>query len=224
MRRRSFLGFVLALSLCAILAGSALAQGGRRGMMGRGGGVQMLRIPEVQKELKMTPEQIAKIDAKQETVRQGIQDAFQGNNIFQMSTEERQKAMDKVQDVQTKAVGDILDPTQQKRFRELELQQQGPNALARKDVGDELKLTDDQKKKVTEALRQTDTDRRAAMEGVDFQSMSDEDRTKFMTKMQDLQKAQGDRLLALLTDAQKTQWKEMQGAPFTFPAEGPPAR
>jgi hypothetical protein len=190
-------------------------------MMGRGG-LQMLRIPEVQKELKMTPEQIGKIDAKQETVRQGFQDALQGSNPFQMSTEERQKTMDKLQDIQTKAVADILDPTQQKRFHELELQQQGPNAIARKDVQDELKFTDDQKKKVTEALRQTDTDRRAAMQGVDFQNLSDEERTKMMTKMQDIQKAQGDRLLALLTDAQKTQWKEMQGAPFTFPAEGPP--
>jgi hypothetical protein len=223
MRRRSFLGFVLALSLCAVLAGGASAQGGRRGMFGRGG-LQMLRIPEVQKELKMTPEQIGKIDAKQETVRQGVQDAFQGNNIFQMSTEDRQKAMDKVQDVQNKAVADILDPTQQKRFHQLELQLQGPNAISRKDVGDELKLTDDQKKKVLDVLRQTDTDRRAAISGVDLQSMSDEERAKMMAKMQDIQKTQGDKFQALLTADQQKQWKDMQGTPFTFPPDNPPAR
>ena len=59
------------------------------------------------------------------------------------------------------------------------------------------------------------------MQGVDFQGMSADDRAKLMTKMQDIQKASGDKMLAVLTDAQKTQWKEMQGTPFTFPAPTP---
>ena len=98
------------------------------------------------------------------------------------------------------------------------MQQQGPIAITRKSVADELKLTADQQKQVADIQTQANTDRRAAMQGVDFQNMSDDDRQKMMTKMQDVQKAEGDKILAVLTDAQKTQWKTMQGTPFTFPA------
>jgi hypothetical protein len=206
---------------------AALAQGGggRRGMVGRGGGgLLMLRLAEVQKELKMTPEQVGKLDAKQAEVRQSMQDAFQsvGGNPAEMSAADRQKLMDKMQAIQSKAVADLLDTTQQKRFRQLELQLQGPSVLAaRKDVADELKLTEDQKKQAAEIQAKADADNRAAMQGVDFQSMTQEDRVKMMTKRQDIQKAAGEKIAALLTDAQKAQWKEMLGAPFTFPPAVP---
>lgn len=222
MKRRSFVGLVLALALLPLSAGTASAQGGggggRRGMMGRQGGLQMLRLPTVQTELKMTPEQIAKLDAKQDEVRQSMQGLGGGGGGGQLSPEERQQRMDKIQEIQTKAVNDILDPTQQKRFRQLELQQQGPSALARKDVATELKLTDEQKTKIAAMQQQADADRRSAMQGVDFQSMSTEERGTLMTKMQDIQKASGEKMAALLTDAQKAQWKEMQGTPFAFRA------
>lgn len=226
MKRRSFVGLVLALAVLPLSAGIASAQGqgggGRRGgMMGRQGGLQMLRMATVQTELKMTPEQIGKLDAKQSDLRQSMQ-GLGGGGGGQLSPEERQQRMEKVQELQTKAVNDILDPTQQKRFRQLELQQQGPSALARKDVAAELKLTDEQTKKIADLQRQADADRRSAMQGVDFQSMSPEDRDKLMTKMQDIQKATGAKMAALLTEAQQTQWKDMQGVPFTFPA-GPGA-
>jgi hypothetical protein len=208
---------------------AALAQGGggRRGMVGRGGGgLLMLRLAEVQKELKMTPEQVGKLDAKQAEVRQSMQDAFQGSgNPAEMSAADRQKLMDKMQAIQSKAVADLLDATQQKRFRQLELQQQGPSAIAaRKDVADELKLTEDQKKQIAEIQAKADADNRAAMQGVDFQSMTQEDRVRMMTKRQDIQKTAGEKIAALLTEAQKAQWKEMLGAPFTFPPAVPGRR
>ena len=223
MERRGFFGVALSVLILASATGVASAQGGARrgggGMIGRGGSLQLLRVPEVQTELKMTPEQIGKIDAKQQETRQALQDMFQGGG-GQLSPEERQKRTDAMQAIQTKAVAGILDATQQKRFRQLELQQQGPLALARKDVATELKLTEEQSKQVAEIQRASGEEMRAAMQGVDFRNMSAEDRTKMMTKMQQSQKAAGDKVAALLTDAQKTQWKEMLGAPFTFPATG----
>ena len=112
----------------------------------------MLRIAEVQKELKMTPEQVAKLDAKQDEVRQKMQTLFQGGgNPAEMTPAERQKRTEQMMEVQTKAVNEILDPTQQKRYRQLDLQQQGASALMRKDVADELKLTDEQKKALADA-------------------------------------------------------------------------
>ena len=134
--------------------------------------------------------------------------------------------MDTMQDLQDAAVADILLA----RYKQLELQQQGPVAITRKSVATELKLTDDQQKKVADIQTQAEADRRAAMQGIDFQNLSDDDRKTLMTKMQDARKTEGDKLLALLTDAQKAQWKDMQGTPFTFtpgapaaPAAAPPA-
>ena len=205
----------LAAALFALSTSMAMAQFGGRGMRGmnNGGGLQMLRLPEVQKELKLTPDQIALIDTKQQEVRDAVEALYPGG-FGQMTPEERQQRMAKTQELQDKAVADILGL----RFRQLELQQQGPVAITRKSVADELKLTADQQKQVADIQTQTNADRQAAMQGVDFQNMSDDDRQKLMTKMQDVQKAEGAKLLALLTDTQKTQWKTMQGTPFTFPA------
>jgi hypothetical protein len=216
--------------LSVITAGAANAQGGgpggggRRGgmfgMMGRGG-LGMLRIPEVQKELKMTPDQIAKIDSKQQELRDQMRSAFQGGGPGG-DPEEMQKRMAQVREMQDKAVADILNGDQQKRYHQLELQQQGSMALAsRKDVQDDLKLTDDQKSKIDEIRQKAMDDMRASMQGVDFQSMTADERQKMMTKMRDAQKATGDKIEAVLTADQQKQWKEMQGAPFKFPAMQP---
>lgn len=214
----------LGLALFVLASAMASAQGGRRGgFLGRMGGLQMLRIPEVQKELKMTPEQTGKLDAKQQEVRDAMQGQG-GGNFAQMTPEERQARTEKTQDLNDKAVGEILDATQVKRYQELQLQQQGPVAITRKSVATDLKLTDDQKTKLAAIQKQADADRLAAMQGLDFRNMSDTDRQKFMTKLQQMQKDEGDKIVALLTDDQKAQWKTMQGTLFTFPAPpGAPA-
>lgn len=212
---------VAAAALFALSSGAAMAQfgGGGRGGRGQnnGGGLQMLRLPEVQKELKLTPEQISLIDVKQQEVRDAMQ-ALYPNGPGQMTPEERQQRTAKTQELQDKAVFDIIGM----RFRQLELQQQGPVALTRKSVADRLKLTDDQQKQVADLQTQANADRRAAMQGIDYQNMSDTDRQALASKMSGMQKAEGDKILALLTDTQKTQWKAMQGTPFAFPVPAAP--
>ena len=144
--KRSF-SMMSVLALCVVLSPFASAQG--RGFMGRGfmggGGLVLLNIPEVQTELKMTPEQIGKVQPKQQEVRdaqrQIMQDAGGPQEIQNLSPEDRQKLFAKIQGIQQKAVSEILDATQMKRFHQLELQQAGPMAFMRKDVADELKLT-----------------------------------------------------------------------------------
>jgi hypothetical protein len=175
----------------------------------------------VQKELKMTPEQITKVDAKQQEVRQATQTA-RGENFQQLSPEERAKVNEKVREIQQKAVNEILDATQQKRFHQLELQQQGPSAVTRKDVADELKLSEEQVTKIRAIQTQMNDDMRAARQGVDLQNA--EARSKMTEKVQEIQKASGEKVVALLTDKQKEQWKEMQGEAFKFPPPAPRRR
>src|SRR5687768_6206773 len=117
MGRRGFFGLAVAAALLAV-SGSvveAAAPGGgggggqRRGFgrgRGAGGGLQLLGLPAVQQELKMTAEQIAKIDPKQQELRQSFGGGGGGGQ--QLSLEERQKRTD----AQNKAVAEILDATQ----------------------------------------------------------------------------------------------------------------
>lgn len=223
---------LLAAAMCVLSLSVALAQGGgagggrgqgRRGMGGFGfGGVQMLTIPEVQKELKLTQDQIDKVQSKQAEVRQSTQEIMQEAGGFQalqsMSAEDRQKLGEKMQAVQTKAVGDILNTDQLKRFKQLEIQQAGIRAFSRKDVKDALKLTTDQTAKITEIEQAAQTAQRDAMQGIDPRSAPAEDMAKVRTKMAEIQKAHFAKAVAVLTPDQQKQWKTLTGDPFTFPA------
>lgn len=219
---------VLVLTLVAASWSISSAQGRRGGgMFGpmMGGGLQLLSMPEVQQELKMTPPQIEKVQAKQQETRQAMMEIFRNAGgpqaLGQMSEEERERLMAQAQEVQRKAVADILDTAQQKRFRQLELQSMGPRALLRKDVADELKITKEQQQKINGVQMQGFQEMQTAMQGVDFQNMTPEDRQRLQEKMQGIQKGIADKMIALLTETQKRQWKEMQGEPFKFPVRGP---
>ncbi|HEX5322821.1 MAG TPA: hypothetical protein VFW40_03475 [Capsulimonadaceae bacterium] len=227
MRQKTMIGLVLLLFALSI--GIAAAQGGGRGFgggFGRGSGLGMLRIPEVQTELKMTPDQISKIDDEQQNVRDQMQDVFQnaGGNFQDMTPAQRQDMQTKIQAINDKAVGDILtDPAQLKRYHELALQQAGATALTQKSVQDQLNMTDAQRKQVSDVQSKSDADRQAAIQAAGgfqaFGSMSDADRQKFRDKLQAITDGTNDKLMGVLTDSQKTQWKTMQGTAFKFPPQ-----
>jgi hypothetical protein len=221
MKVRYVAAAVLALSVAT--AGLASAQGGRgQGRPGMGGGgLFMLRIKEVQTELKMTEPQIAKLETKQQETMQAMQELRQGVDFQNLTPEDRAKMAAKGQEIQTKAVNDVLDTTQQKRFKQLELQQIGVGgAINRKDVAEALKITDEQKKKIQDIQTTAREEMQASFQGVDFRNMTPEDRTKLGEKMAASQKATGDKVMAVLTDTQKKQWAEMTGPAFKFPAGG----
>jgi hypothetical protein len=198
---------VLAVAtLTLMVAGTAFAQrGGRFGMMG---GARLLERPEVQTELKLTDEQKTKAASLSETLREERRGRFQ--DLRDATPEERAKIMSGWRAEEMKQVNAILNPDQQKRFRQISLQQEGPMAVVHADVATELNLTDDQKKKVMELQVQMGEKQRAI-----FQEAQG-DREAAMSKMQALRKETSDKVVALLTDEQKTKWKEMCGAPFSL--------
>ena len=89
-------------------------------------------------------------------------------------------------------------------------------------LAEELKITADQKKQIADLQQKQMESMREVFQGVDFRNMAEEERTKMMSKVQDMNKANGEKTLAVLTDAQKKHFKEMQGEAFKFPAMGPP--
>jgi len=219
------------------LATAAIAQppGGFGGGFGRGGGmfgggISLLADPLVQKELKLTPEQVEKAKAKGPEVGQAVRKIFEDAGGFQalrdLSEEDRTKLFEKVAGVQADAVSSILTSDQKPRFHQLELQRAGSQALSRKDVVEALKITDEQKAKL-QAI-QTET-RQARMQlfqsGGNPQDMTEDERLAFRKKMESLGKDETTKSFAVLTADQAKQWKELIGAPFTFsPFGGPGGR
>jgi Spy/CpxP family protein refolding chaperone len=221
--QRGWRGAALALGATLVLAGSAMAQrGGGFGFGGRGGGsgANMLSMPEVQTELKLTDEQKTKVMTLVDQLRDERQQQFQ--ELRDLSADERQKRMAEIRTDTNKRVNAILNTDQQKRYHQLELQRMGMSALAQKDVADELKLTDDQRTKIQGILDEQMTSMRSAFpRGGGGAGGGRPDFNAMRQQMEAMRKKTDEKIAAVLTDDQKKQWKEMQGAPFTFPQNGP---
>jgi Spy/CpxP family protein refolding chaperone len=218
-RRSAGRGATAALITASIVAMSLLAVGGAQaqrrggfGMMGRGGGFGLLSRPEVQTELKLSDAQKTQISDLADKQREAARDRFQ--DLRDASPEEREKAMMEWNAQQTKQINGVLNADQQKRFRQISLQQQGPMALTDPTVAEELKLTADQKSKVKEIMQQQREAQREIFES------AGPDRDAAREKMQALRKTTNDKLAGVLTADQKRKWTEMQGTPFTLAPVG----
>lgn len=186
--------------------------GGRGGFDGPG---SLLRMPEVQKELKLDQTQVEllqqlnkEIDDKRGAMFQGFRDLTDEQRREKFQSLRPQ--MEKLQEDQEKKVAEILDPKQSARLKQLSLQRAGANALGRPEVQTELKFTADQKAKFMAAQQAAGESFRAL-----FQQGGERPSPE---KFAEIRKANDAKLLAVLTDAQKKQFEAMQGAPFTFPA------
>lgn len=224
IRRTVFLGAVVA-SL-ALIAPLAVAQGGGGGGFrgGQGGGFRggmagprLLLNPSVQQELKLSPEQIQKIQAL--LGRQGGAPPGggpPGGGGQRMTPEEREK----MRAEQEKQIKQILDASQYARYQQIALQQEGPAAFARKEVADALGLTESQRSQVRAIL---DAQRQAQQDM--FQGGGGGgDRQAMREAMQKLREETNKKLLALLTKEQSDKWTAMLGKPFQIQRQPPPRK
>ena len=218
---RSLGKLALTFGVLALLTAPAHAQGGRG--FGPGGGPFMLMAPNVQKELKLSDDQIGKV---QETVR-GIMEKHQDDMeaLRDASNEERPaKAR-----VLRKTLNDevkkelALSTEQSKRFDQISLQSMGLQAFFEPTVLEKLDLTADQKSKVREIGEAA----REANRGAFNKDASEEERTEARKKMVASQRENMSKVHALLTDDQKKAWKDLIGdrveinVPARRPNNGP---
>lgn len=197
----------LALSLALIsLPSLALAQppggggGGGRGF--RGGPFTYLAEESVQAELKLSDE--AKKKAQELLDKQRA--AFE--ELRGLSQEERR---DKMQSLMTEiraGFEKVLDAAQLKRLKEISYQVRGAQAFRDPEVAEALKLTDDQVSK----LEEIENELREQMREV-FQDAAG-DREAAREEIEEIRKDSMAEATAVLTEAQQTTWKELQGAPF----------
>jgi hypothetical protein len=211
-----------ALALVLAMAPSASAQ------FGRGFqippivlNIMLMRTPEVQKELVLNEDQTKAItdiatqmQAEAMEIMSGLQD---------LTPEERQQELpnvmkmitEKAKDLQAKVDG-ILDDKQTTRMKELSLQRRGVEALGDDEVIAALKLTDDQKKKLTDIRDEGASKQQEIIQAV---LGGGGNREEVREKIQALRKEVGDKALAVLTDGQREQFDKLKGAKFDFPPQ-----
>ncbi len=212
---RTMFTWALGLGLVALAGTSANAQGfGGRGGGGMGGPA-LLANKSVQKELKLTDEQVEKATAVATEIREKMQEKMQ--DIPQEERREKMPAiMAELNKEAQKSLKEILKPEQATRFEQINLQVAGLQAFARPEVASKLKVTDEQKEKI-KALQD---ESQASMREI-FQGAGD-DREGAMKKITELRKETFEKAVALMSDDQKKAWKEMTGEPFTLVQERRP--
>jgi hypothetical protein len=219
---RTLQSMVLALGVAVWLSNPGLSQGIRaqRDLEpgGRGtGNLNLVQNEELQKELKLTPEQLAKIRQIPLLIKEKLKDQFA--EMEKLEGKERREKSRELRKVYAeefpKHLARILTANQQKRMKQIFLQQGGVQAFTDPDVENELRLTPKQKEAFKEIALKTNKD---AMKIY----LDEQDDAAASAKVAVMQKENMAQALAMLSDEQKVKWKELLGQPFEAKYE--PAR
>ncbi len=173
------------------------------------GGSFLVTRGKVQEELKLTKEQKEQLE---QHLRELIPDLLQSlKKIEGLKPEERKKEFGAYRQKANEKLAAVLKETlnegQRSCLRELVLQQEG--LFGDGETWKDLQVTDEQRKQFMAEIQQTQKKIAPLMEEAQTGGKPDEIRPKVMKLREDLQ----GKLEALLTDAQKKQWKEMLGKP-----------
>jgi Spy/CpxP family protein refolding chaperone len=208
MRRLIKFGPLLGLAVMLASLAAVLAQG----FGGRGFGVQFLvRNKSVQKELKLSDDQVKKIDEAVARIDAKHTEEFKtAKNI-----EDKKERFEKFGEIQKtvseevmKDLGDILSADQTKRLKEIEVQVRGPRVFQNAELQKDLNLTDDQKDKIKTILEDTDKDLQ------DVRQSNQGNFEEIAKKTRAINKESLEKIVAVLTPDQKKAWKEKTGEPF----------
>jgi Spy/CpxP family protein refolding chaperone len=160
----------------------------------------LLRQRSVQKELELTAETIKKIMAFTEAQSAAAQKALA------LGDAARKEAFVKLLKENDKFLTDNLNAKQSKRLTQITMQCVALTYLTKPEMARELKLTDDQVKKFKEM--QTEA-RKALVELIESKDRAA--KTKMLAK---LREGIREKIMAVLTDTQKTKVREMVGPKF----------
>ena len=160
----------------------------------------LLRQKSVQKELELTPETIKKIaDFTQAQSEAAHKTADLGEAA-------RKEVFARLLTQNDRFLAETLNAKQSKRLEQIEMQFTALTHLTKPEMAKELKLTDDQVRK----FKDMQTEARKALADL----IDAKDRTGKTEKFAKLREEARTRILAILTDEQKTKMKEIAGPPF----------
>jgi hypothetical protein len=189
--------------------------------------------PAVQKELKMDDDQVKAVKDKvpglgfgggfrkkgditpeqQERIAKFMEKLGQLKDVPEEKLDAKMREVFKEEiEGPTKEVEKILKPEQFGRLKQIARQQGGPSAYLSPDNAKDLKLTAEQKKKLKDITDELQKEVVQLFQG----GFSAETREKVEMLNKDASKKADE----VLTDEQKSRWKELTGEPFTVPLGG----
>lgn len=152
------------------------------------GGIDLLGLPDVRRDLKFTEDQRGRIDAILRQTREELRGL------------PRDKRPDKMQGIYERAqsqIDTVLMADQKKRLYQIELQSQGIRGLIREDVANDLALTREQHKRILAIFQEE----QQAIENLRRQS---KDASQFKQKLRELRLQSNEKAFAILTAEQKS--------------------
>ena len=218
-RLRSFLVPAIALMLGAVFIVAVEAQAAEESRRGPRGGSSrsslygLLRLEQVQKEMKLNEEQTTKVQAILEKLGTELREEYTALREI----EDRQKQREKMTELRDQFDGkvreqlrDVVEREQMIRLYQIRLQVRAVvDSLANRFVAGRLELTDDQKNKLAEINKDVQAKRSEL-----FSSMRDasrEQRSEAYQKYRKIRSDADEKALGLLTAEQKKAFEEMKG-------------
>ncbi len=215
--QRLTVGVLVVIGLvCAQAAAQDIPEEARKGLTQALGGSFLVFRDKLQEELKLTADQKEKLE---QHLQQVLPDAMQ---FFQklegVKPEEREKELQAFRQKAQEKLAGVLKETvkedQRKRLRELELQQEGAFALVHgeAEIGTALKITDEQRMQFVTVIQ----DMQKTIEPLVKEAQSGGNPQEVMPKVMKVRREHEGKIEALLSDAQKEQWKAMLGKPLAL--------
>lgn len=218
-RVRSRLLLVTALAIgvaCACVAQAQAAEQSRRGSgrgFRRGSLISLLRLEQVQKEMKLSEEQTAKVKEVLEKLGAEMREQYTALREI----EDRQQRMEK-----TAALSDEFDSKLREQLRDIVPREQMMrlyqirmqvrpvvDSLSNRHVAGRLELSDQQKEELAAIAKDSQAKQSelyAAMRGA-----TDEQRSEVFQKLRQARSDADEKALAVLTAEQKKSFEEMKG-------------
>ena len=167
---------------------------------------------QLQDELKMDQDQIEKVSTAITKVRDELSDEMAKMRNPDTTPEERTAFAKKLNETRTKAVHALLKPEQIKRLKQIENQQAGIGIFTKEEAAAALKLSAEQKEKITAIDEGMTKDLRELMAGVRGNRGAPD--AQAATKRQDVVKEAMEKAQAVLNDEQRKTFKDLLGQPF----------
>jgi hypothetical protein len=169
------------------------------------GGPFFVSRDPVQEDLQLSDEQKHKLRERLS------EDVLETERVQKLEAGAREAAMRSLRQKSYKKLEaflkDIFTPEQLKRFEQLKLQYDVPSILVRPEIGEELKITDEQRRQFIGAIQEMQQEVAPLMKAAKAGGNPQE----ILPKVIQLRRTCESKIVALMTAVQKQQWREMTG-------------
>ena len=225
VRRLMVLATALVLAAAFVAAQAQAAEQSRRGPGGgfsRGSLLGLLRLEQVQKEMKLSEEQTAKVQEVVEKLGAQMREQYTALREIEDRQERRTKMTELSDQFDGKVreqLRDLVEREQMMRLYQIRMQVRPViESLANRYVARRLELNDEQKSKLDQIDEDTQKKRSELFDSM--RDATDEQRSELFQKYRQLRSDADEKALALLTDQQKQAFEEMKGEKFELPERG----